>query len=89
MKYELFNYFMVNLFAGMFLLSAIMTTSVLAGDSKLPDVDYLIRVARETQGWVKPPMAGPQVRYVIDHSTGKSYLVEVDYWGSARVLAEH
>lgn len=89
MRYQLLNYVLLNFFAGMLLLTAIMTTNALADDSKLPDIDYLIRVARETQGWVKPPMAGPQVRYVIDQSTGKSYLVEADYWGSARVLAEH
>ncbi len=37
-------------------------------------------------GWKPPPMGGPVVGYVIDQSTGKSYLVERDYWGNARIL---
>ncbi len=82
------NCFILSLFAAVLLLTGIMTSSATAGDTKLPDIDYLIQVARATTGWYQPPMGGPQVRYIIDHATGKSYLVEVDYWGSAQVLGE-
>lgn len=82
------NYLILSLFAAVLLLTGIMTSSAAAGDTKLPDIDYLIQVARATTGWYQPPMGGPQTRYIIDHATGKSYLVEVDYWGAARVLGE-
>lgn len=63
--------------------------NVSASDKDLPDIQYLIQIAQMTSGWTTPPMGGPQQRYIKDISTGKTYLVEVDYWGEEVVLAEH
>ena len=37
------------------------------------------------QGWYPPPMGGPLVQYVTDPDTGKEWLVEIGYWGTARI----
>lgn len=37
------------------------------------------------RGWVRPPIGGPVNHYVYDLSTGKKYLVEMDYWGNAKI----
>jgi hypothetical protein len=60
-----------------------------AADKDVPDIKYLIRVAQMTSDWTTPPMGGPVQRYIKDISTGKTYLVEVDYWGSEYVVTEH
>jgi hypothetical protein len=36
-------------------------------------------------GWYPPPMGGPLVQYVTDPDTGKEWLVEIGYWGTARI----
>lgn len=36
-------------------------------------------------GWVRPPMGGPVTKYVRDPDTGRTYLLEVDFWGPARI----
>ena len=36
-------------------------------------------------GWAQPPMGGPVTKYVVDPDTGKTYLVEADYWGQASI----
>lgn len=88
MRKQLLNTLIVSLLTAVLLLTGIMTTSVVAEETKLPDIDYLVQIARGSGGWVTPPMGGPQVRYITDHATGKSYLVEVGYWGGAQVLGE-
>lgn len=75
------------------LLSAALALSMIptfAQAGNFPDINYLISVSSMTSGgWKWPPMGGPVQRYVKDISTGKTYLMQVDYWGTARVLAEH
>ena len=66
--------------------AAIIVVMVIAVTSQpaqaQPEVSYLI----PGDGWKPPPMGGPVVGYVVDQSTGKSYLVERDYFGHARIV---
>lgn len=49
-----------------------------------PEVSYWIM---SNNGWVPPGIGAPVMGYVIDQSTGKSYLVQRDYWGmSTRIV---
>jgi hypothetical protein len=75
------------------LLSTLALSGIVGASSSekeaLPDINYLISVSSMTSGgWKWPPIGGPVQRYVKDISSGKTYLIQVDYWGSARVLGE-
>lgn len=79
------------------LMTALLSTLLLSGivgassseKETLPDINYLISISSMTSGgWKWPPIGGPVQRYVKDISSGKTYLIQVDYWGSARVLGE-
>lgn len=75
------------------LLSTFLVSSIVGASSSeketLPDINYLISVSSMTSGgWKWPPIGGPVQKYVKDISSGKTYLIQVDYWGSASVLRE-
>lgn len=69
--------------AAAFLAVMLVLTLLPALSQAEPQVDSWIYAPGH--GWVLPSMGGPVTKYVVDPDTGKTYLVEADFWGNARI----
>lgn len=72
------------------LLLAVMVLAVVGAVAMLPAFSHAEPpvdswIYAPGHGWIRPPMGGPITKYVVDPDTGKTYLIEADYWGSAQI----